>query len=183
MTYKLNYDYQSCYSLMIKGTELGEKMPKYSPKFKAKARLKDWIPPNASFFPSANFEGNSEVLPDVTTWMLGNLVLNQRAYILFKELLTKSGELLPISVNEETYYIFNTLLVISDEAVNKESAVEVIDSGVHLGLDNVTYNESALNDAVVFKTSTDLLTYSYCTDIFKTLYEDNDLKGLHFETI
>ena len=70
-----------------------------------------------------------------------------------------------------------------EEGINKDKAVDVIDSGVHLGLDNVTFNEEALDGAVIFKSSTDRLVHSYSTDEFKNLYDKNGFKGLKFEKV
>jgi hypothetical protein len=63
--------------------------------------------------------------------------------------------------------------------------VEIIDSGVHLGQGNVSFDESflGLEGIAVFKTPTDRLVFSYCTEEFKKLYEDNGFKGLVFEPV
>ena len=183
MSYKLLHDYLCTYSLLIENDELWDKMPDYSPKYRAKPKADDWVAPKASFFASANYEGSANALPDVCTWATGNLVFSEAAYNVFKEQLEQSGEFLPILVGDSIYYVFNTLKVIPDEGVNKEKAVDLIDSGVHLGLDNITFKEEALEGAVVFKSKTDRLVYSYCTDEFKDLYEQNDFKGLKFEEV
>jgi hypothetical protein len=49
----------------------------------------------------------------------------------------------------------------------------------------VSFNEAFLNsnNVIVFKTPTDKLFYSYCTEHFKKLYEDNGFKGLVFEPV
>ncbi len=184
MTYKLLHDYQNTYSLLIQNDELWDKMPEYSPRYLAKPKAADWVTSNATFFASKNYEGDpAGTVPDVCTWSTGNLVLNEVAYNVFRDLLEKSGEFLPICVSSVKYYVFNTLLVIPEEGINKDKAVDVIDSGVHLGLDNVTFKEEVLDGAAVFKSDTDLLVYSYCTNEFKRIYEINNFKGLIFEEV
>lgn len=184
MSYKLLHDYENTLSLLIENEELGKRMPDYSPRYRAKPRAGSWVAPDAEFFASHNYEGDPAATPpDVCTWSTGNLVFSEAAYKVFKSLLDQSGEFLPINVNGSTYYIFNTLLVIPEEGVNKDKAVDVIDSGVHLGLDHIIFNEEVLDGAAVFKSSTDRLVYSYSTDEFKNLYDKNGFKGLKFEEV
>jgi hypothetical protein len=183
MIYKLNYDFESCYSLLINGEELWTKMPDYSPKFHAVSKAQDWVAPEASFYPSANYAADGENLPDITTWSLGLLVLGKNAYEVFQKTFSESGEFLPIFVNGAPYYLFNTLHVIAEDAIDKTNGIEVIDSGVHFGTGNVSYDESALKGRIVFKTNTDTLLYSYCTESFKKLYEEHNFTGLVFDNI
>lgn len=185
MIFKLKNDFENTYSLLIENVELGRKMPAYRPKYTAKPRLHEWVKPEASFYYSPNFAGTGEAIPDITTWSAGVLVLNPKAYSLFENALAKSGEFLPIDVCGETYYLFNTLYTIPDIAINKESAVEVIDSGVHFGQSNVIFDEKFLASEMimVFKTNTDKFLHSFCTGTFKEIYEKNGFKGLVFEKI
>ena len=92
---------------------------------------------------------------------------------------------MPINIEGETYYLFNVLYIIPESATNREKAVEIVDSGVHLGQGNVSFDESflGLEEMAVFKTSTDRLVFSYCTEQFKNLYENNGFKGLIFEPV
>lgn len=185
MIYKLKPDYKNTYSLLIENVELGTKMPKYNPRFLGKSRLAEWVMPEASFYYSANFEGQGESIPDITTWSAGVLVISPKAYAVFHDYLARSGEFLPISVGDEIYYLFNTLYVIPEAAINREKAVEVIDTGVHFGQSNVIFDELALNagNIIVFKTSTDKLLYSFCSEQFKKMYSANSFKGLIFEDV
>ena len=65
------------------------------------------------------------------------------------------------------------------------AGVEVIDTGVHLGQTNVVFDEEFLDleKVAVFKSNTNKLLHSFCTEQFKKLYEDNDFKGLVFEPV
>jgi hypothetical protein len=185
MIFILKRDFQNTYSLLIDNVELGTKMPTYRPRFFAKPRLQEWVMPEASFYYGENFEGMRETLPDVSNWATGVLVFNPKAYEVFKNYLAKSGEFLPISISGETHYLFNTLYVIPDSAIDKSKAVEVIDTGVHLGQTNVIFDESFLGaeNILVFKSDTNKLMHSFCTAEFKKLYEENGFKGLTFEPV
>lgn len=185
MIYKLNHDFENTFSFLVDPVELVNKMPNYRPRQKAKALLDGWVTPDASFYASENYILDSEQIPDVTTWKLGYIVLNQKAYDYLHQCLVGAGEFLPVNVNDIQYYIFNPLYVIADSAVNKTKAVEIIDAGVHLGQGNVSFGESVLNkdNISIFKTNTDQLVFSYCTDQFKKICEDYNLKGLIFESL
>ena len=185
MIYKLNDDFPNTCLLLIDGVELHTKMPTYRPRFFAKPRLDEWVMPKASFFFGESAEEMKEDLPDITIWSTGLLVLNQKAYEVFHKLLANAGEFLPISVYGETYYLFNTLYVIPDTAIDKIKAVDVIDTGVHLGQTNVAFDENFLNDKkiLVFKSNTNKLLHSFCAERFKSVYEMNNLKGIIFEPL
>ena len=183
MIYKITDDYINTCSLLIDNVELGTKMPTYRPRFFAQPRAQEWVTPKASFFFGDGKEEMKEDLPDVTTWSTGVLAFNPKAYDVFHESLSKAGEFLPISVYGETYYLFNTLYIIPDTAVNKSKAVEVIDTGVHFGQTNVAFDEKLLasENISVFKSNTNKLLYSFCTDEFKNVYESNNFTGIVFE--
>ena len=185
MIYKLNHDYKNTYSLLIDGGELYKKMPTYRGRFLGKPKLHEWVAPEASFYYGENFEGMRETLPDVSMWALGVILLSPAAYTVFHACLEKAGEFLPITIEGETYHLFNVLYIIPESATNREKAVEIIDSGVHLGQGNVSFDESFLGSEgiAVFKTPTDRLVFSYCTEQFKKLYDDNGFKGLVFEPV
>ncbi len=181
MMYKIEYDFENTYLLLLDGDELFNKMPTYSQRYRAKPRLENWVAPKASFFASENYEGDGEQIPDITTWALGNIVLSPKAYQAFKDLLAPSGEFLPFIISDDTYYMFNTLFVIPEEGVDRSQAIEVVNTGVHMGQDRVLFREPALAGKHFFKTPTNKLTFSYVTESFKNLYDDNHLSGLTFE--
>jgi len=185
MIYKLGYDYENTGLLSIDGVELVKKMPALRPKFFATPKQKEWVAPNASFYYSENYKGNTKSTPDITTWATGVLAFNPKAYDVFRESLVKAGEFLPISVNGETHHLFNTLYIIPDEVIDKSKAVEVIDTGVHFGQTNVIFDEAflAAEKISVFKSNTNKLLHSFCTEEFKKAYEVNNFKGLVFEAL
>jgi hypothetical protein len=185
MIYKLGYDFENAAMLSIDGVELVKKMPTLRPKFFATSRQREWVAPEATFYYSENFKGKTEDTPDVTVWSTGVLVFNPKAYDVFHSPLSKSGEFLPVSVFGDTYYLMNTLYIIPDAAIDKSKAVEVIDTGVHFGQTNVIFNEDFLSseNVSVFKSNTDKLLHSFCTEEFKNIYESNGFIGLIFEPV
>lgn len=181
--YKIKKYFDEYYTFTIKNSELGSKMPSYSPKFRAKPRLDQWVTPNAEFYASDTYSEEIPRIPDITTWVTGNLVLNQKAYDALADKLSASGEFLPISVEGIDYYMLNTLKVIPTEGIDLSQSMDFIDSGVNRGKTNVGFDPSTLDGAIVFKTPTDHLLYSYGTDDFKALVDQHGLTGLDLEDI
>lgn len=182
MIYQLHKDFENSYSLLIEGTELYSKMPAYSPRFFATSRADGWVKPNGSFYKSENFKGAENALPNITLFATGVLLLDGGAYEALAPGLAPSVEFLLVSINGVDHHLLNPLYVIPDEAVNSDSAVEQVDSGVHLGQSNVSFDESFLDarGIMVFKTKADKLVHSYCTQRFKSRYETLGLRGLAF---
>ncbi|MES2826301.1 MAG: DUF1629 domain-containing protein [Pseudomonadota bacterium] len=180
--YKLKSDYENFYSFIIENTGLFNKMPSFSAKFKAKPRLKDWVEPHGSFFQSENYRAKGVNIPDITTWLLGNLVLNENAYSLLHTHLLKLGEFLPVDSEGIKYYIFNALNIIVDEAIDQENTKSIIESGINMGLESLQFIPEKTRDQLVFKTNADKLAALYCTEKFNQLVTTNKLKGLSFET-
>lgn len=182
-TYKITNDFENFYTFTIKGVELYTKMPSYSPRFDASTRLDEWVVPDASFYATANYLNDKVSVPDITTWLSGNIVINKNVYELLNDKLKQSGEFLPVKVEGIDYYIFNTLKVIQDEYINTSKAIEVVDLGVDVGLENIGFSTEGLDGAFLFKSSTDHCLYSYCTEDFKILLQNHNLNGLLFEEI
>lgn len=180
--YKLKPDYEHFYSFIIENTELFSKMPSFSPKFKAKPRLQQWVEPQAGFFQSDNYRAKGVNTPDITTWLLGNLVLNEKAFTTLKESLENLGEFLPVNCEGIQYYVFNVLHVISEDAIDQENTHSIIESDVNMGLSSLKFIGDKIINELVFKTNADKLASLYCTNTFKQLIEKHQLKGLIFET-
>jgi hypothetical protein len=180
--YKLKSDYANFYSFIIENTEIFSKMPSFSPKFKAKPRLQDWVEPHGKFFQSDNYQAKGINIPDITTWLLGNLVLNEIAYKALHRYLENLGEFLPVRCEGIKYYIFNTLKIISDDVIDQENTKSTIESGVNMGLESLQFFFAKINNELVFKTNADKLAALYCTDKFKELMATHNLKGLTFAT-
>ncbi|MBV1884164.1 MAG: hypothetical protein KUG82_21165 [Pseudomonadales bacterium] len=183
MTYLIDHDYENYYSLTLDVVDLSNKMPSYSQRFRAKPRLDSWVAPKASFYASDNYQGTGVNLPDITTWALGNLVLSPKAYLVFTDIIGPSGEFLPLIVGDDMYYMFNTLSVIPESAIDFSEAIDVIDSGVHMGQDNIRFDEETLKGYCLFKSSTDKLTHTFSTKKFKSIYSENCFTGLVFNTL
>lgn len=182
-TYRIQLAYDQFFSFMIPNAELGAKMPHFSPRFRAKPKLDQWVNVDAKFYAADNYMPDKPIIPDITTWATGNLVLGPKAYDALGRSLELSGEFLPVSVEGVDYYMLNTLKVIPESAIDRSRAKEVIDAGVNMGVTNVAFDTGQLDGAMVFKTPTDHCLHSYCTEEFKQLVEEFGLTGVEFEEV
>lgn len=185
MIYILNDDFPKTSLLNVDAADCFEKMPSYKPRFFAKPRLQEWVKPNAWFFYGDSPEPVRTDLPDVTVWSTGLIALSPIATEALRGHLSRIGEFLPISVYGEVYHLFNPLYVVPESAIDRSNAVELIDSGVHEGQGNVTYDEAYIDaqNAIIFKSPANKLISAMCTDLFKRLYDDNGFKGVTFEPL
>ncbi len=177
--YRIKNDFENFFTFTVKNAELGLKMPNYSPKFLAKSRIGDWVKPNASFYASANYQSEKVLIPDLTTWNAGLLVLNTKSYGLLKEVLSLSGEFLEVSVEGIEYFIFNTLKTIDEDKQDYSNAME--DPNLYGSKLGVKIDESAFDGVHILKTSIDNCLHMYCTDSFKKLVKEKGLMGLEFQ--
>jgi hypothetical protein len=117
----------------------------------------------------------------VSLWTGGSgssLVLSPKAYRYLGELLSGSGEFLPVLVSGETFYIFNCLAW--GEVDDKNTAYDYFD-GVEFGLKCLVFT-NAVEDMVVFKSAVDGCTTLFCGDRFKSAIENFGLDGVVFDT-
>lgn len=159
-------------------------MPSYSPRFNGVIKLESWVAPNASFFASDNYGADNTReqtinIPDITTWVLGCLVLNEKAYTALKSILAPSGEFLEAYCEGIPYFIFNTLHIEDDSAVDDNHSQKCMVDGIFQGLDALAFIESKISQPI-FKTAYDRKAYSYCTGVFKEAVVNAGLKGLIF---
>jgi len=178
--YKILNDFENYLSFTIDNGELFSKMPFFSAKFKACSRLGEWVKPNGVFYQSDNYTANNMCLPSITTWLLGNLILNEIAYINLKPFLDDYGEFLETSCEGVTYYIFNCLNILPDYLIDEDMTKEKTVSGVYMGLESLAFNNFNKNEYIVFKTNADKLSHLYCTELFVDLINENGFKGLVF---
>lgn len=181
--YKIKNNFEDFFSFSVSNVELFSKMPVFTPKFKAKPRSADWVKPDVEFYQSDNYSASGVHIPDITTWLLGNLVLNGDAYKKLNSSLKGYGEFLDANCEGIDYYIFNTLNVLPDEFIDQANTVETIESGIYMGLEKLAFNEFDSDKYMLFKTTADKLVNTYCTEKYVNLVEAAGLDGLRFDEV
>ena len=125
----------------------------------------------------------ADVIPDITTWQTNFLVLNQKAYDALKEMLEPLGELLPLVVESDTYYLFNPLVRLPDDVIDMEkSEYEYHNTEEEpVGFKVLYFNENTIpEDELLFCLQNDFAYNIYCDVRFKNIVSEKGLCGLCF---
>lgn len=135
-----------------------------------------WTTPETEFLKN-NANSNAEI-PDISRWVDSTLLLSPKAYRLLGDTLQSSGEFLPVSIDDDVFYIFNCFVV--GEADEKKSTFDH-QGEMQLGLNHLEFLDDAASN-LIFKTPLESCLTLYCTNEFKEIIESFDLKGINFDT-
>lgn len=117
-------------------------------------------------------------IPDVSLWLSGAaLVISSKAYEVLSELIAGFGELLPVTSDEGTFYIFNCRTSVDADPTQSE---HIIESGQVIGVKRLGFNSKDVGDTVIFKTSFNNCTDLFCSNAFKQAVEAHGLTGVKF---
>lgn len=121
-------------------------------------------------------------IPDVCTWLGSSLVFSPKAYDSLFNHLNYFGEFLPLSVNGETFYLFNCLThgQLNDVYTRAEKLDE---SGEVLQEERIRFNDIDTNDKLLFKTMLNNCSVLFCNEKFKDLYKSKNLTGITFDEL
>jgi hypothetical protein len=136
-----------------------------------------WKTPETEFI---SLTDESAPIPDISPWIYSTLVLSPKAYRFLGELLTGSGEFLPVEANGETFYIFNCFVAVDADEEKCQYDYEA-DDGTKMGITHLEFLESA-SENLVLKTSADFCVTLFCNEKFKNIIESFDLTGVRFDT-
>lgn len=137
--------------------------------------VKSWWPELELGFSAPPANPKAEV-PDIGVFG-GTLVLSPRASRFLGDSLSSYGELLPISVGSERFYILNCLTLRS--ADEQKCLYEYYD-GEKLNLRHLVLTEEA-QDHMVFKVEAESFLTLYCNSRLKDIVEQYELTGLEFD--
>ncbi len=139
------------------------------------AMLSWWSTPDTKFI---DYGGEpSSIMPDLSCWIDATLVLSPKANRLIGEILAKFGELLPVTIASEIYYIFNCFT--KGEADEQGSKIEY-SNGIEVDLEHLEFKDSA-SKHLIFKSDFEKCRTLFCGVQFKEVVELFDLKGLIFD--
>lgn len=145
-----------------------------------KPMQKAWQPIKGKFYPKI---GGATAAPDITTYSTDLLVLNQKAYDALKDTLEPFGELLPILVEDQTYYLLNVLSRLADEVIDAENSEYEYYDEEEVGFKVLNFDANKIpQDSLLFCIQNKFAYNIYCDDRLKSLIQDKGLAGLHFNT-
>lgn len=142
-----------------------------------KPRQHNWYPPRVKLKSDSFNEGKK--VPDIGHIAVGSIVLSERAVEILKKHLEPYGELLPLDVEGETYYLYNVTKII--DALDQNKSVKR-SSGI---IKQAAFNPSKIPvDVEVFKVPETQVSLIYFNEIsgenIKTLIEKHGLVGARF---
>lgn len=137
---------------------------------------KVWTPLEIEF--SACEKKTKNIIPDISE-NYGRLFLSETAYREFEELLSSSGEFLPVTCKGQQGYLFNPLNTAEQHSAVDEKLLGYDEHGnlVHYG-----FFEDKLEGIHIFKAELNNCTQLYCSEVFKNAVEKTTFAGIIFNT-
>lgn len=138
-----------------------------------------WQPVKGKFYPKVD----ATTVPDITTWQTDLLLLNQKAYESLKEILEPLGELLPVEVESDTYYLFNVLARLPDNVIDTEKSEYEYYEEEAVGFRILNFVEKNIpTDKLLFCVQNNFAYNIYCDERLKNFINEKGLCGLYFNT-
>jgi len=116
-------------------------------------------------------------IPDICRWIDSSLVLSPKACRILGDMLKDSGEFLPVSIGEETYYIFNCL--VEGDADEEKSEFNYV-GDMQMELKHLEF-KPGVSELLVFKTTLESCLTLFCGERFKDAVETYELTGVVFD--
>ena len=107
------------------------------------------------------------------------LVLSEKAKTALAAVIRCSGELLPFTCDDETFYLLIIHPVLPVDEKNSELEIEY---GNMVGTKKLSFKPEDVGTHVLFKTAYDVFLSLFCSEKFKQAVEKHQLKGLFFES-
>lgn len=118
-------------------------------------------------------------IPDICEWRAACLVLSPKSHELLKTALAPFGELLPVLIENKTYYIFNCLTLGMVDEINSKQDIQ---NGAFMGIKHIQFNSVDVERKSIFKTTFDRCSTVYCDEKIKSIAEANQLTGIEFRS-
>lgn len=132
-----------------------------------------------SFFDGSD-SGNVITLPDITLWSTDDIVCNEEAYTVLKNKLDSYGEWLPILIEGVSYWLLHVTKKTGMDFVDLNKSERIVDRVGDIEVRKLTFYSEKIEELLILKTEYNNYKNIYCTEAFKSLLEENDLKGMIF---
>lgn len=134
-----------------------------------------WQAPDTRFVSNEGVQDRG--IPDISTWIRASLVLSPRAYRYLSDTLKAYGELLPVTVGKETFFIFNCTQLGEEDL---SGCVYETQGGIPIQLLNLAFKDS-VQTFPVFKSSYESCLTLFCNERFMNAVEEFNLTGVVFD--
>lgn len=118
----------------------------------------------------------SAVVPDITAWVQGTLVLSQQALEALPGIVAY-GELLPVETPSGPYWILNCMKKVDADEHNSKNITE---AGQVLDVQSLQFNAEEAAHAGLFKSPFDGYRSLFCSEQLMDSIQKSRLKGLIF---
>ncbi len=134
-----------------------------------------WTPLTTNFI---NIEDSSTApIPDICKWVDATLVLSPKAYRFIGETLKPFGELLPITISGDTFYIFNCL---TTAEVDEQKCEKEFHQGEEVGVKVLAF-AAENQEKLIFKTPYQSCMDLFCSNRLKEVITSFGLTGVIFD--
>ena len=183
--YALNNDYTQYQDLKLGLRDIVRLTPDHIPlddvlhfSYRNTHLMSFWLTPETKFSKNIGFE--NATIPDLSHWHRGTLVLSPRAFRLLRERLEKTGELLPVIVGTDTFYIYNCFVFGKED--EKKTKFSYLDDGRPFELLELVFTPET-SDKLLFKSKLENCVTLFCNDQFKQIIEEYKLTGLDLDSV
>jgi hypothetical protein len=156
-------------------------------EFKCTPKGHDWVPPKVYMEEMEDEDKGTQPVPDIAAFRPGSLVLSPRATEALKPILERTGELLPLPYQGETWFILNVTECVNALDKDRTEYVKDDEDGTILGIRRPVFYEDRLTRSSVFKIADDNFTSIYCHSAdqnteydLKRAVESSGLRGIKF---
>ena len=131
-------------------------------------------------FPSSHHTEEGKAMGDVYPVEVSAVVINEKCYKLIKPYIKDSVQVLNAKNKSEKLYVLNVTKVI--DCLDKETSVLKLfpSSGRIMRVEKYAFYRDFLKDTFIFKIPEEVHTHPYVTEEFKTIIEQNGIKGFKF---
>ena len=142
-----------------------------------------WVAPSAEFITA---DDGSEVRPDVTQWSTNDLVVSNEAYEKLSSIITsKLVEIYPLGGDGSSYSFVNPVARVGNEVIDTNKfKISYFEDGSVNEIESLVLKSSEVESLpALFTLTIDDGVDLYCTDVFVSAIEKENLKGLVFEEV
>ncbi|WP_276679895.1 hypothetical protein [Thalassolituus oleivorans] len=109
-------------------------------------------------------ESDSDPIPDIAWLGMSTFAFKDEVAEYLLDILEDCGELLPFTVNGQTWYCLNVLQKADDALDTEKSEYKYNEGGIKFGLKNIALNADKLPASGLFKIKGDNYTTTFCID-------------------
>jgi hypothetical protein len=125
------------------------------------------------------FKQQGVPFPDVSRWGGHTLIISEKAKSVLRDIFVETGELLPITVNDVSMFLYNCLTYAKED---KELTINEYSDGIRVGLKTLAFEPDDIAKKPIFKSKRAGTTRLFVNQNFVSIFEENNLTGIGFDS-